>query len=146
MRLPSAEAAMVVPQPAQSDATSPPPRGTEKMLPPPSQYATVAPSPEILGLNNRDAEATRVMVLPEGKSRARTALEPSWVLSYTTERPLAESEGASEPSSSMAMRCSSPLAIPRSASSAWLHTAGVHSRLENAMRPRALPAAVEACN
>src|ERR1035441_4208609 len=78
MRLPSAETAMVVPQPAQSDATSPPPRGTEKMLPPPSQYATVAPSPEILGLNNRDAEATRVMVLPDVKSRARTALEPSW--------------------------------------------------------------------
>ena len=31
------------------------------------------------------------------------------------------------------MRCSSPLAIPRSASSAWLHTAGIQSRLENAI-------------
>src|ERR1035437_4184529 len=146
MRLPSAETAMVVPQPAQSVSTAPPARGTEKMLPERSQYATLAPSPEILGLNRADGEATRVMALPEVKSRARTDLEPSWVLMKTRERPSAESEGASEEGSSMVMGSSSPLAIPRSASSAWPHTSGFQSRLENARRPRTLAAAVEACN
>ena len=48
--------------------------------------------------------------------------------------------------SSLVMSAGSPLAMPRSASSAWLQTSGFHSRLENARRPRALAAAVEACN
>ena len=41
----------------------------------------------------------------------------------------------------MVIDAGSPLAIPRSASSAWLQTSGFHSRLENARRLRALAAA-----
>ena len=71
---------MVVPQPAQSVSTAPPVRGHGEDIAARSEYATVAPSPEILGLKNPAGEVTRVIALPEAKSRARTDLGPSWLL------------------------------------------------------------------